>query len=81
MRGAGERKAPENVRMLQRLALGRFDIGAAPLYAGSHPHGNLHRDEEVARENIVVKVTERRCRTKLVGRDPSVRIGPLPAYR
>ena len=35
-------------------------------------------DEKVAVENIVVKVTERRCRMKLAGRDPSVRIGPSP---
>ena len=41
--------------------------------------GNLQWDEEVTGENIVVKVTERRWRMKLPGRDPSVRIGPLPA--
>ena len=39
---------------------------------------NLQWDEEVAGENIVVKVTERRWRMKLAGRDPSVRINPLP---
>jgi hypothetical protein len=42
---------------------------------------NRHRDKEVAGQDVVVKVTERRRKMKLVGGDPSVPIGPLPASR
>lgn len=42
---------------------------------------DMNRDQKIARENIVVKVTKRRRGMKLTGRDPSVRISPLPAYR
>src|ERR1700733_7763863 len=44
-------------------------------------HRNLHRDKEVASENIVIKVIERRWRMQLTGGDPSIRIGPVPAGR
>jgi hypothetical protein len=42
---------------------------------------DLHRDKEVAGENIVVKVIERRWGMKLQGGYPSVGIRPMPAAR
>src|SRR5215470_7406994 len=54
---------------------------AAQLLVSGQSRRDLNWDEEVARENIVVKVTKRRRRMKLAGRNPSVRIGPLPAVR
>ena len=40
---------------------------------------NLQWDEEIASENIAVKMTEWRFRMKLIGRNPSVRISPMPS--
>jgi len=51
----------------------------AQLCSGAQIDRSLYGDEEVAVENIVVKVIERRGRLKFAGRDPSVSIGPLPA--
>ncbi len=51
----------------------------APTTRALSERRNVQWDEEVAGEDIIVKVTERRWRMKLAGRDPSVRIGPLPA--
>ena len=54
--------------------------GCVPqLLVGCQSSRNLQRDKEVTGENIVVKVTERQWGMKLAGRDPSIRIGPLPA--
>src|SRR5580693_8720536 len=54
-------------------------VSRAELCPAPRIRRNLKRDEKVAGENIVVKVIQRRRRMKLAGRDPSVRIGPLPA--
>jgi hypothetical protein len=53
----------------------------AQLRASLQLRRNWHRDKEVAGQNVVVKVTERRRKMKLVGGDPPVPIGPLPASR
>ena len=50
----------------------------AQLLVGLRGPRNLQRNEEVAGEHVVVKVTERWWRMKLAGGDPSVRISPLP---
>src|ERR1700753_666394 len=39
---------------------------------------NLHRDKELAGQNILVKVIKWRWRMQLFGGNPSIRIGPLP---
>jgi hypothetical protein len=51
----------------------------AQLFVGCQNRWNFQWDEEVAGKDIVVKVIERGRRMKLAGRDPSIRIGPLPA--
>lgn len=53
----------------------------ADLRIGRQPCLNRRGHEEVACENIVVKVTERRRKMKLVCGNPSVGIAPPPAGR
>ena len=62
-----------------REALLNLTMPALQLFVGCQNSRNFQWDEEVTGEDIVVKVTERRRRLKLAGRNPSVCIGPLPS--
>ena len=42
---------------------------------------NLHGNKEIAGEDKIVKMAEWHRGMKVVGRDPSIRIGPLPGER